>query len=275
MSKREIPVIAVVLTYDSIDTAPALVGQLLDDHHEVVVLDDASTDGTPQEIKDLYGRNVRVMTQKEHVGPVANRNRIIRNIQPSYIRFVNSYMTLMNKGAPDIIRDEMSDPDIGALGGLILNPDGSPVDFYYGPHFSPMSYLGSGIYMGTKGKAFSHPKMVQGIRSLTNPLFKTDEYPDPWEEPGYHETRREVGFVAKGNMVVHSNVFEALNGFDERFRYVEDLEFAQRLSYCGLKRVYRPGLEVKRSIPDSLSAKAGNGEYLLSLLKLMRARRSL
>ena len=268
MSTRELPVIAVIPSYNSAETVVPLVGELLDDNHdEVIVVDDNSSDGTVEELRDEYGNGVRVIENIYNLGPAASRNRVLGEVGPSYLRFINSYMELISDGVPETIKSEMSGQLIGAMGGLILNPDLSPIDFSYGPHFSARSWIGSGIYAGTIDLRASHPNLVQNIRSLTNPLFKTDEYPDPVSDLLPHE----VGFVAKGNMVVPSTVFENLGGFNERLRYVEDLEFCRRLSYLGLKRIFHPDMEVRRSTPDRLSAKAGNGEYMKSLAKLWSA----
>ena len=59
---------------------------------EVLLIDDCSTDGSPDLCRELYGQDerVKVLQQPKNMGPGAARNRGIREAQGNYIVFVDS-----------------------------------------------------------------------------------------------------------------------------------------------------------------------------------------
>ena len=56
---------------------------------EIIVVDDGSTDGTPECIRDRFGSSVKVVQQK-NAGAAAARNRGIREAQGEWIAFLDS-----------------------------------------------------------------------------------------------------------------------------------------------------------------------------------------
>lgn len=58
-------------------------------------------------------------------------------------------------------------------------------------------------------------------------------------------------------MVMSSEIFDRMGGYDARFRYHEILEYSRRLAGVGLKRFFNPALDVThKERLDSLNKKA-------------------
>jgi glycosyltransferase involved in cell wall biosynthesis len=82
----------VVPVYDSVRYLPETIESILAQDHrplELLVVDDASTDHTP-ELAESYGPPVRVVRQPENLGPPAARNRGIREAQGDYLTFLDA-----------------------------------------------------------------------------------------------------------------------------------------------------------------------------------------
>lgn len=93
---EETPVISVVTTFHNIDETlvrhcvDSLIHQHFDYSHELILVDDCSTDGTPAVLrKYLREKNVHLIELKENVGPGGARNVGIKNAKAKLITIVD------------------------------------------------------------------------------------------------------------------------------------------------------------------------------------------
>ncbi|HLF69557.1 MAG TPA: glycosyltransferase family 2 protein, partial [Actinomycetota bacterium] len=92
---------------------------------EVVVVDNASTDGAGEQISRKWP-NVRVITQDRPGGLPANLNRGIRETGSPYIMLCNSDL-IFTPGAVETLARFMDEhPRCGIVGPLFNSPDGEP-----------------------------------------------------------------------------------------------------------------------------------------------------
>ncbi len=91
---------------------------------DVIVVDNGSTDGGPGAVRAEFP-GVRVVQNVENVGLSAASNQGIRETNGRYVLLLNND-TLVNGRSLDRMVEFMdSQPDAGAVGGQLLNPDGS------------------------------------------------------------------------------------------------------------------------------------------------------
>ena len=96
----------------------------LDSSFEVVVVDNGSTDGSQQMLRDKYP-DVKIIQNEGNVGLGKASNQGIKSSDGEFILLFNND-TIVNKHALDSIVNVMREkPDAGAVGLKLLNGDGS------------------------------------------------------------------------------------------------------------------------------------------------------
>ncbi len=241
MSRQKYRVVAAIPAYNEEKLLGGLLDQVLDqEYDDVYVLDDASTDATV-EVASFYGKDVNVIEGKENVGSGANRNRIIPKLGGSaIIHFIDADIHLNTDRSPERVREVITHSDIGFVGGLVRNPDGSQHPWNYGPAFSLPQMLSSWAYTGINRLAKTDPVVARALRSSLNRWTLMEQWPDPQKEP----RAREVYWACEANLVIPSDVFVTVGGYDPNLRYHEVMELAMRLEQLGLNRRFDPLIDV-------------------------------
>lgn len=91
---------------------------------DVVVVDNGSTDGSQQMLQDKYPE-VKLIQNKDNVGLGKASNQGIEGTQAKYILLLNND-TVVNGPSFDAMVDFLDqNPNVGAVGGKLLNPDGT------------------------------------------------------------------------------------------------------------------------------------------------------
>ncbi|MBN2180325.1 MAG: glycosyltransferase family 2 protein [Sedimentisphaerales bacterium] len=92
--------------------------------YEVIVVDNASTDGTIETIKEKFPK-IKLIVNNENRGFAAANNLAIPESQGKYILFLNPD-TIVHKNALDVLIEFMDNNDkAGACGPKLLNSDGT------------------------------------------------------------------------------------------------------------------------------------------------------
>jgi N-acetylglucosaminyl-diphospho-decaprenol L-rhamnosyltransferase len=198
---------------------------------ELVVIDNASGDGTAE----LAARHpdVRVMALTDNVGFGAGINCGLRATNGRYVLWVNPDGRLIDGSLRQVITWMDTHPDVGIVGGKILDPDGTV----------QRSARGFPSYGAALGHRYS----------LLTKWFPNN----PWSR---QYLRAEATFAApepvdwvSGAFVLHRRaVSDALHGLDERFfMYVEDVDFCRRAWDAGWKVYFHPGVVMEHEVGGS------------------------
>jgi len=91
---------------------------------EVIVVDNASSDGSPEMIKKNFP-DVKLVENKKNLGFAAGNNQARRLVKGKYILFLNSDTVIKKKSSGKTLAVLKSQPDIGALTCKLILPDGS------------------------------------------------------------------------------------------------------------------------------------------------------
>ena len=93
---------------------------------EIVVVDDASTDGTGEWLDDLAERNpmVTVLRNERNAGFLESCNRAADVATGEFLLFLNNDTILLPGWLPPLLRVFAERDDAGAAGGRLLYPDG-------------------------------------------------------------------------------------------------------------------------------------------------------
>jgi glycosyltransferase involved in cell wall biosynthesis len=126
------PLVSVIIpTYNRSALVPGAIDSVLlqtYSNHEVIVVDDASTDDTAERLQDRYGQKIKYIKQSANTGPSAARNAGMHMAQGTYIAFLDDD----DEWLPDKLSLQVpvmqQNPDVGVVYcGCFLVDEGGAV----------------------------------------------------------------------------------------------------------------------------------------------------
>jgi glycosyltransferase involved in cell wall biosynthesis len=228
----------VVPTYDGAETLrttiEALRRQTLPhDRYEVIVVDDASADGSAR-IAEAAG--ARVIRQPANRGAGAARNAGVRAARAPLVAFIDDDCTAEPQWLAELI-EPLSDPAVDGAGGQIVPHGDDGIVSRYIAARNPWKPLSAAL--------LESASPLYRLRLYLRGLFDTERE----DEAGC-----DLFAVAGANMAFRTAVLNGLGGFDETYRVSEETELCRRLhSLPGRSRiVYRPSAKVHHRFHPSL-----------------------
>lgn len=191
--------------------------------NRVVVVDNASWDGSIDSLDDL-SFPLTVIENSENLGFGAACNQGAKGTEADYLLFLNPDVRLSESSLTRSLAflHQSENQYIGIL-GIQLIDDSGHVDR-------------TCARFPTPGRFFF--KML-GLDRLF-PRYFPNHFMTEWN----HERSREVDQVMGAFFLVRRSVFEALDGFDERFFvYFEELDFSLRAWQAGWRSFYFTGAQ--------------------------------
>ena len=178
--------------------------------HEVLVLDNASDDGSAEAVRAL-DRNIRLIALDRRQGKAANDSRLIEEARGEFCLLLNEDSELQPGAVPALIGALRSDRQAAVAGAQLLSPDGHPV---------PCAW-----------------RLPSARTALAGALFLHRRYT---VESGGDATRP-VGWVQSSAMLVRRQAALEVGGFDPSFFvYSDETDFCKRLSDAGWRILHVP-----------------------------------
>lgn len=186
-------------------TAPAAV------EREVLVLDNASEDGSAEAVRRRGDAGVRLITRDRRAGKAENDSLLLREAEGELCLLLNEDAELLD-GAPEALIAALEDaPQAGAAGAQLLDPCGRP---------APCAWRLPGLLTSLAGALFLH-------RLLTV------------QSGG--ERARDVGWVQSSAMLVRRRAAAQVGYLDpDFFVYSDETDFCKRLSDAGWRILHVP-----------------------------------
>ena len=178
---------------------------------EVIVVDDCSTDGTPEVMAQTRG--VVYLRNDSNSGFIASCNAGAKTARGKYLLFLNND-TLVKAGWLTALLDTFKEERrAGIVGSKLLYPDGR------------LQEAGGIIWQDASGWNYG----------------KAD---DP-DKPEYNYLR-DVDYCSGAALMVTKALFESVGGFDSRYApgYYEDTDLAFKIRQAGYRVLYQPLSEV-------------------------------
>jgi N-acetylglucosaminyl-diphospho-decaprenol L-rhamnosyltransferase len=203
---------------------------------EVVVIDNASTDGSGDRIAETHPE-ARLIRNGGNRGFAAAANQGIRATSASFILLLNPDAEIVGGTLAAVVKVARERPRAAAVGVLVRNPDGS-----IQPSARRVPRLGEAL-----GHAFLGPLWPENrfTRSYTMAA---------WDRA----SERAVEWVSGSAMLLRREALEQVGLFDQGyFMYVEDVDLCTRLRRTGWSVLFSPELEVVHQIGVSTRGQSG------------------
>ncbi len=196
---------------------------------ELIVVDNASTDGAIQLLAKLYAHDsrVRIIQNKKNMGFGPACNLAAHVARGDTLLVLNPDCYLKPQTVCALRNALVAHPEAGVIGALIRNPDGT-------------------MARANRRRA---PTLRRSLMTLTGLARLEQRY--PWFEgielpPRVNSSVMENIEAVSGALLFFSrNVFERVGGFDAQyFLHCEDLDLCQRVRELGFKVLFAGDIEV-------------------------------
>lgn len=204
---------------------------------EVVVVDDASQDGTADEIRERHPE-VIVLRNELAAGFTRSANRGLRQAGGQVLLLLNSDTEMVPGSLEALLAALGADPKPGIVGAALHYPDGSP--------------------QWSGGSAPSHAWFFALASGLPVLLARLPFYRrlKPLEPVGPVR----VDWVTGAALGMRREVWEAVGPLDEGYRfYAQDLDFCLRARRAGWEVAIDPAFRVLHHHGATIGQKAGSG----------------
>ena len=193
----------------------------------VIMVDNGSTDGAPEEAVERYP-NVRLLCTGANLGYGTAINRAVHEYLDE-----STGADLFVVANPDVqwgphsidtlLEAAARWPRAGALGPLIRDPDGS-------------------VYPSARHL----PSLIRGgMHAVVGPFWRTNPWTATYRQDRMEPSERPVGWLSGSCLLLRRAAFDEVSGFDERyFMYMEDVDLGDRLGRAGWQNVYVPSAEI-------------------------------
>lgn len=201
---------------------------------EIVVVDNASTDGSAAAAREEFPRTV-VLENAENLGFAAACNRGWRASSASYVLFLNSDAEV-TPGAVEALGGLLDTrPDVGVVAPRTVGEDGR-IQVSTGPDITPLAEWGQ-------------RRLVRGVREGRKEAVAKAEV--------LYAREHEPFWVSGSCLLTRRAALEAVRGFDEAFfLYEEDVDFCARVRAAGWRIVFTPAGTVRHRLGRSMEKAA-------------------
>ena len=179
---------------------------------KVVVVDNNSTDGSPEMIKQGFPK-VKLLENQKNVGFAKGNNQAIGSIDAKYYLLLNSD-TIVLEGSLDNLVQFIKASDFGIVSCKLIYEDQTfQPNVGELPYFWPVFNWLSGLDDLFKGLVSYHANHIRA-----------------------YSDGKEVGWVSGSVMMIKKEVLDSIGLFDDKiFMYAEDVDFCWRAKNKGFK----------------------------------------
>lgn len=183
--------------------------------YDIVVSDNGSTDGSLEMLAEQFPY-VRVVQNGKNVGVARGNNECIRNSTGEYIYVLNNDTIVNRESIKAMVEFLDEHPEVGAVGGNLLNPDGT--------------LQASFCTFPTLWEEFL---LVTHLGMARNPYFPAHH--------GVWPSARKVDWLSSASIVVRRAAIEGIGLIDEDyFIYSDETDWQYRLWQAGWEVWYLP-----------------------------------
>jgi N-acetylglucosaminyl-diphospho-decaprenol L-rhamnosyltransferase len=221
------PVTLVFVAWNARDHLPVALDAAMATGWPVVVLDNASTDGTGEYVRSRVP-GARLVTADRNLGFAGGVNAGVHESHTPWVLVLNPDILLTRDAVERMIAAGDADSAIAAVGAQLVGPDGEPQPAYSLRRFPTLGVWAADLLL------IDHlwPGNPASVRYLAADLDRTRD--QDAEQP------------AAACLLVRRAAFDAVGGLDAGFHpaWFEDVDFCRRLVSAGWRIRYVAGARV-------------------------------
>lgn len=184
--------------------------------YEILVLDNHSSDGSPEAIKRLKIKNLHLYELNKNLGFGKGNNFLAQKARGTFLLLLNSDTEILGKAIYDLWDYYRSQNRFAFIGPKLLNSDLTPQSSC-GPLYSPPVAFAALFLFGDR--------------------LKITRYSPNRIKP--------VGWVSGACILTTKKYYEEVGGFDEQiFMYMEEIDLFKRAAQKGLKVGFYPEAKI-------------------------------
>jgi len=177
---------------------------------EVIVIDNASTDGSIEMLKQKFTGKVQVISSDKNFGFGGANNLAVKQAQGKYLFFLNSDTLITENIIPKLFDCLENNENIGVLAPMLLLPDGQDQQYAHG----------------------RFPTIITSIKKDNN-----------WYKP--KDSWLETEWVSGAALIISKELFERSGGFDDHyFMYFEDIDLCKTVHDLDFKIAVLPSISI-------------------------------
>lgn len=221
---------------------------------ELIVVDNASTDGSGAAIEAEFGSRITYIASEVNMGFARANNLAAERADGAYILLLNPDTVVLDGAIDKLVQFASERPDAGIWGGRTVFADGT---------LNPASCWGRPTLWSL---------LSQGL-GLTS-LFRRSSFFNPESYGGWRrDSVREVDIVSGCFFLIRRELWNCLGGFDQRFfMYGEEADLCIRARACGVNPLVTPHATI---VHYGGASERARGDKLVRLLaaksQLLRA----
>lgn len=199
--------------------------------YEIIVVDNASGDGSVETLRDTFGEKITVISSSVNLGFGKANNLGARQATGKYLFLLNPDTLLVNN-AMKILYDYLEEkPKVGVAGGNLFSPDMTPT-----PSFCRVF---DDLHLEKKRASWA---ALLGDRICAKLHIGQNR---PMEEFNHTELPQKVAYIFGADMMLPRVLFEKIGGFDpDFFMYAEEEELTWRITELGYDVVCVPRAKI-------------------------------
>lgn len=223
MSEKKIELSIIIISYNTKDITKNCLNSIFQSlknsklTYEVIVVDNASNDGSQTQISKLKSQNqnlnLKTIFNTRNIGFAKANNQGVKIARGKYLLLLNSDILVLNNAIEKLLNFyKQNEKMFNFLGGKLLNKDLTPQ-----PSCGPMYSI---------PMVFAH-------------LFLKGDY---WGLTRYSPNKvKEVDWVSGACILTTKKIFQKLGGFDENiFMYMDEIDLLYRAKKKGFKVFFYP-----------------------------------
>lgn len=196
--------------------------------YEVIVVDNASGDGSVETLREAFGSGITLIPSAENLGFGKANNLGATHATGEYLFLLNPDTLLVNNTIKTLFDYLQAHPEVGVAGGNLYAPDMTPA-----PSFC---------------RTFDDLKSERrraGWRYILGSKLRDKLSPRPMTEFNATQSPETVAYIFGADMMMKRSLFSRLGGFDpDFFMYAEEEELTWRVTQSGLSAVCVPQAQI-------------------------------
>lgn len=218
----------IIVNYNTLEltknTINSVIEKTVDINYEIILVDNASTDGSIEYFEEKYNNKIIFLKNEENLGFGRANNKGIEIARGKYVFLLNSDTLLINNAVKILYEYMEKEIKTGICGGNLYDIELKPVHSFLLKIPSIKTEINSQLNI------FS--KLIRKI------LKKREDF-------NYSTLPLEVGYITGADMMIQKSIIEKTGKFDDDFfMYFEETELTYRIKKIGYKVMSVPEAKI-------------------------------